>query len=40
MSVFETVRVSTPSRSYDVLVGSGILGEVGRVTRESCAGTR
>ena len=40
MSVVETVRVSTPSRSYDVLVGSGILGEVGRVTRESCAGTR
>ena len=40
MSVVETVRVSTPSRSYDVLVGSGILAEVGRVTRESCAGTR
>ena len=40
MSVISTVSVSTPSRNYDVLVGRDLLGEVGRVTRDACGGTR
>lgn len=31
-------RVSTPSRAYDVHVGTGLLDEVGAITRQSCGG--
>lgn len=34
-----TVAVHTPSRSYDVHVGSHILGQVGRLVRESAGGS-
>lgn len=34
-----TVAVHTPSRSYDVHVGSRILGQVGRLVRESAGGS-
>ena len=34
-----TVRVETPSRSYDVFVGLGILHEVGHLVREAAGGS-
>ena len=36
----ELVRVGTPSRSYDVHVGAGILDEVGAIAREAAGGER
>ena len=33
------VRVSTPSRSYDVLIGQGVIDEVGALTRKACGGS-
>ena len=34
-----TVHVSTPSRSYDVLIGQGVIDEVGTLTRKACGGS-
>ena len=34
-----TVHVSTPSRSYDVLIGQGVIDEVGALTRKACGGS-
>ena len=36
----EVVAVHTPSRSYDVHVGVGIIDEVGQLTRAACGGER
>lgn len=36
----EVVHVSTPSRSYDVHVGAGILSDVGAIARSSAGGAR
>lgn len=36
----EVVHVDTPSRSYDVHVGAGILDEVGAIAREAAGGER
>ena len=33
-----TVHVRTPSRSYDVLIGQGVIDEVGTLTRRACDG--
>ncbi|MEY8436681.1 3-dehydroquinate synthase [Atopobiaceae bacterium 24-176] len=38
MSVVHTVAVTTPSRSYDVVVGAGILDSVGATCRKACGG--
>lgn len=38
MSIVATVPVRTPSRAYDVLVGRGLLDEVGPVTRAAAGG--
>ena len=40
MSDVMTIPVTTPSRSYEVLVGAGILDEVGMRTRKACGGDR
>ncbi len=40
MSEIVTIQVSTPSRSYDVLVGTEIIDDVGARTREACGGDR
>lgn len=40
MSETRRIRVRTPSRSYDVLVGRDLLDGVGRLTREACGGRR
>lgn len=36
----EVVAVNTPSKSYDVHVGAGIIDEVGELTRAACGGER
>ncbi len=38
MSIVRTVAVRTPSRAYDVLVGRGLLDEVGPVTHDAAGG--
>ncbi|MDJ1121391.1 3-dehydroquinate synthase [Olsenella sp. YH-ols2217] len=38
MAETAVVPVDTPSRSYDVLVGRGVLADVGRLARETCGG--
>lgn len=38
MSATETIRVDTPSRAYDVVVGRGLLAGVGSWVREACGG--
>ncbi|MGN0075720.1 MAG: 3-dehydroquinate synthase [Parafannyhessea sp.] len=34
----DVVKVSTPSRAYDVVVGQGVIDEVGELTRKACGG--
>lgn len=33
-----TIPVDTPSRSYDVIVGQGLLADAGKLVRETCGG--
>ena len=40
MMVAETVRVATASRGYDVIVGAGLLDQVGALVKKSAGGSR
>lgn len=40
MSDAVSIAVDTPSRSYQVTVGSGVLGRLGRLARAACGGQR
>lgn len=35
----DVIKVNTPSRSYDVVVGQGVIDEVGDLTRKACGGS-